>query len=41
MIVYLLSASLRKKAITKNKDAGISHRNALIAKKTWASLYKS
>ena len=29
------------KAITKNKDAGISHRNALIAKKTCASLYRS
>ena len=31
-IVYLLSASLKKKAITKKADAGMSHLNALIAK---------
>ena len=40
-IIYLLSASLFKKAITKNKDAGTSSLNAFNAKKTWISLYKS
>ena len=40
-IVYLLSASLKKKAITKKADAGMSHLNALIAKNACASLYRS
>ena len=36
-----MSALLRKKAITKNNDAGTNQRNAFIAKNTCASLYKS
>ena len=36
-----MSALLRKKAITKNNDAGTNQRNAFKAKNTCASLYIS